>query len=144
MNKTFIGAVVAAVLTCTAAGALAQEVKRTPLQKNHPLIGTWKFDLPQLKCAETYSIRSDGTTLVTSGAQVAESEFEMSASPSAKGFYKWVDKTTKDNGKPDCTGAVMQAGHVSTNFIMLHPDGNMFRMCDTEDLNKCAGQLIRQ
>ena len=123
--------------------AHAQEVTRKPIPSSHPLIGAWKLDVPGTNCHEVYRVREDGTTAVTSGEQVAESVFELDLFPSAKGFFKWVDKITKDNGKPDCMGSVMQVGHVATNYILLHPDGNMFLMCEAEELSTCIGPLIR-
>lgn len=123
---------------------LAQTVKRVPLPADHPLVGTWRIDLPQVNCHELYQIKADGTTQVVSGRQAAESEFELSARPGPRGFYKWVDKITRDNGRPDCMGAIMEVGHVATNFILLHPAGTMFLMCDDEDIDTCFGPFVRQ
>lgn len=144
MNKHFVAVALLAVFVSLPVHVLAQDVKRTPLPKAHPLIGSWKIDLPQAKCFELYNIHQDGTMSVTSGAQAAESEFEISASPSQQGFYKWVDKITKDNGKPDCMGSIMEVGHVATNFIVLHRTGKMFLMCEKEDMNTCIGPFKLQ
>jgi hypothetical protein len=54
---------------------------------NHPIIGTWTFAMPDSDCEETYYVRQDGTTLVTSGQEVAESVYEIDDEPSPKGFY---------------------------------------------------------
>ena len=124
--------------------ALSQQVEKTALPINHPLVGTWKIELRSVKCFEIYDVRADGTTRVTSGEQAAESEFELALTPSERGFYKWVDKITKDNGKPDCMGSVMEVGHVATNFIAVHPSGRAFLMCEKEDLNTCIGPFVRQ
>ena len=124
--------------------AFGQQVKRSPLPKDHPLIGTWRIDVPNTNCFELYTVNQDGTTNVTSGEQKAESEFEMSSKPSPKGFYKWVDKITKDNGKKDCMGEVMSVGHVATNYITVHSSGKMFLMCEKEDVNTCIGPFKRQ
>jgi hypothetical protein len=124
--------------------SLAQTVKRSPLPADHPLLGTWRIDLPKVSCHELYHVKADGTTFVTSGEQAAESEFELALRPSTKGFYKWVDKITKDNGKPDCMGSIMEVGHVATNYILLHPTGKKFLMCEAEDINTCIGPFIRQ
>ncbi len=137
-------AVIAVVLGGMSLQSLAQEIKRTPMPNDHPLIGSWKIEVPNTKCFELYNIHQDGTLSVTSGPQAAESEFEISASPSQKGFYKWVDKITKDNGKPDCMGSIMEVGHVATNYIALHRTGKMFLMCEAEDLNTCIGPFERQ
>lgn len=121
----------------------AQEVTRSPLPEGHPLIGSWRVEVPGTQCHEVYTVKSNGTMSVTSGAQAAESEFQIDARPSAKGFYKWVDKITKDNGKPDCMGSLMEVGHVATNFILLHPSGKAFVMCQSEDLSACLGPFRR-
>lgn len=119
--------------------AHAEEVTRTPLPEGHPLIGTWRVEVPGTQCHELYTVKSNGTMSVTSGAQAAESEFQIDLQPSAKGFYKWVDKIKQDNGKPDCMGSLMEVGHVATNFILLHPSGKAFLMCQGEDLSSCLG-----
>ena len=54
-----------------------------------------------------------------------------------------VDRIVRDNGKKDCAGATMQIGHVATNYIRFHPSGNMFLMCEKEDINTCIGPLVR-
>lgn len=113
------------------------------LRANHPLIGTWRIDLPTLSCHEIYRIRANGTTLVTSGQEVAESTFSLSDRPTERGFYKWVDKITRDNGKKDCAGEVMEIGHESTNYIIMHPSGNQFLMCEEEDIKTCIGPFNR-
>jgi hypothetical protein len=133
-------------VACILATSLAhgQDVKRTPLPKDHPLIGTWRIDVPNTSCFELYSIKQDGTSDVTSGEEQATSEFTISPSPSPKGFYRWVDKIVKDNGKKDCSGELMQVGHVATNYIALHRTGKMFLMCEKEDLETCIGPFTRQ
>ena len=82
--------------------------------------------------------------LVTSGAQTAESEFEIDLVPSANGFYRWVDKIVKDNGKPDCMGGIMQVGHVVTNYIIIDRSGKGFLLCEQERLDTCVGPFRRQ
>src|SRR5947208_417206 len=77
----------ALALSCV---ALAQGVTRTPLPPSHPVLGTWRLDVPNTGCHEIYRIKPDGTTYVTSGAEIAETEFQMDVKPSAGGFYKWV------------------------------------------------------
>src|SRR5438093_3984279 len=88
-----------------------------PLRAGHPLIGTWKITFPDGSCEETYLIRPNGTMFITSAEEVAESKFELSDKPSEKGFYKWDDTITKDNGKKDCSGEVTPVGHAATNYI---------------------------
>jgi hypothetical protein len=139
--KRLVATLTALVWACS---SLAQSVTRTPLPPDHPLVGSWRIDLPRFNCYEVYDLRADGTTYVTSGAQVGESEFELSLKPSGQGYYKWVDKITRDNGRPDCMGAIMEIGHVATNFILLDPSGKQFLLCQAEDINCCIGPFVRQ
>jgi hypothetical protein len=124
--------------------AHAEDLERTPLPPNHPLAGRWRFDVPNTRCHEIYELRANGTTRITSGAQAIESDFRISAGPSPKGFYEWIDKVTQDNGKPDCSGERATVGEVTTNFIVVHPSGRHFLLCEDEDTETCVGPFIRQ
>ena len=137
MRKAFV-VIAAAIVTVLGTAADAGS-----LRADHPFIGTWRLTMPDNSCFEIYRIRADGTSLVTSGDEVGESEFEISDQPSAKGFYKWVDTVVKDNGKKDCAGETTQVGHVATNYLRFNPSANMFLMCQEEDINTCIGPLVR-
>jgi len=113
------------------------------LRPDHPIIGSWKLTLPNSSCYEVYLFRANGTTLVTSGEDIGESEFTVSDQPSPKGFYKWVDRIVKDNGKKDCVGETMVIGDVVTKYLRFKPSGDMFLICDTEDLKSCIGPLVK-
>jgi len=109
----------------------------------HPLVGSWRFDVPNTGCAEIYRFRADGTSIVTSGSEVAESEFEVSATPSGKGFYVWTDTIVKDNGKPDCSGQITDVGRKTTNYIRFDRSRRQFIVCRREDFEACFGPLRR-
>ena len=123
--------------------ALSQEVAPTPLPKGHPLLGTWRIDLPN-NCFEEYTLRPDGTKLSVSGQEQNESAFEIAVAPSPSGFYRWTDKITKGNGKPDCGGSVTQLGHVAVNFIRMHPSGKKFLLCQAESMSSCFAEFYRK
>ena len=123
--------------------AWGQTAMHVPLPPDHPLIGTWRVEVPSLKCFEVYEIRQDGTTRVTSAKEIAESEFEISVTPGPKGFYKWIDKVVKNNGQPDCSGESVPTGDVAVNFIILRPAKDQFLMCQEENLNSCLGPFVR-
>jgi hypothetical protein len=142
-GRPFLG-VVALTLLSAGSSAHAQRVARTPLVDGHPLIGVWRFDVPGTKCYEIYAVGADGTMALTSGAQAAETEFTIAARPSARGFYKWVDRITKDNGKPDCLGSITTVGQVVTNFVIVHPSRRQFVLCRREDRRSCIGPFVRQ
>jgi hypothetical protein len=127
-----------ATLTWPASAAPPQ-----PTSKEHPIIGRWTITLPDGTCSETYTFRPDGTTLVTSGEEIAETVFEISAKPTSSGFYKLTDKLVKDNGKKDCSGAVTEIGQTATNYVQFHASGNIFIMCADESLNRCIGPFKR-
>ena len=110
---------------------------------NHPLIGTWRFSLPDGSCDETYRFRADGTSLVTSGDEVAESEYKIAEQPSRSGFYEWVDTIVKDNGKKDCAGQITDVGRKTTNYIRFDAQGQRFIVCRAENLQQCFGPLRR-
>jgi hypothetical protein len=121
----------------------SQAAVAKPPAANHPIIGVWRLAVADGRCSETYRFRGDGTSLVTSAHEVSESEFAIPASPSEKGFYKLEDKITKDNGKQDCSGAVMVVGTKATNFLRFHPSGEIFLMCASESMEACIGPFER-
>ena len=108
---------------------------------NHPIVGTWRFTLPDGSCNETYRFRADGTSVVTSGEEVAESEYHVAEQPSRAGFYEWVDTIVKDNGKKDCSGQITDVGRKTTNYIRFDPQGQRFVVCRAENLQTCFGPL---
>jgi len=124
-------------LALAASGAAAQT-----LRADHPLIGTWQFTGPN-RCNETYIVRPDGTAQITSAEEVAESQLTIDDQPSAKGFYKWVEKTVKDNGKKDCSGEVTRAGNVVTSYVLVNPSKDAIALCEREDRGACVGPFKR-
>ena len=132
-----------ALLALAAVAAAADAAPPRPTSKDHPIIGRWTISLPDGSCDETYTFRPDGTTLVTSGEEIAESVFEISAKPSATGFYKWTDKLVKDNGKKDCSGEVTATGNTVTNYVQFNRAGDVFIMCARESLDQCIGPFRR-
>jgi hypothetical protein len=142
MNKLSLAALLALIAFCT--HSAAQEVKQSPLRPGHPLIGVWRIDFPNQNCFEEYDLRADGTKLSQSGQERNESVFEISEEPSARGFYRWVDKITKGNGKPDCGGSVTALGHVAVNFVRLHPSGKKLLLCEAEAMSSCFAEFYRR
>ena len=139
LAQSAIGVLVCLLVSATA----AQEVSPTPLPSSHPLLGTWRIDLPN-NCFEEYTLRSDGTKRSVSGQERNESVFEISLTPSPAGFYRWADKITKGNGKPDCGGSITQLGHVAVNFVRLHPSGRRFLLCEAESMKSCFAEFYRK
>jgi hypothetical protein len=124
-------------------GPATSSAVAAPVSHGHPLLGTWTFVVADGSCEETYRFRSDGSTVVTSGEEVAESNYEISAKPSADGYYKWVDTIVKDNGKKDCGGEITAPGRAITSFVRFNPSGEMLIICRAESLDACFGPLVR-
>ena len=133
------------LLSCLGAPALvaAPAVASADVAAGHPILGIWRLTVPGTECAETYRFRADGTTFVTSAAEVSESVYTVSAQPDKQGFYRLQDRIVKDNGKPDCSGEVMKVGTTATNYLQFHPAGDMFLMCAAEALDVCIGPFER-
>ena len=130
-------------LGCAVGTACAQQFQRAPLPESHPLVATWRIDIPSMNCFEEYEVRADGTKHSRSGEERNESEFVISVIPSLKGFYKWTDTITKNNGKPDCSGSFTKLGHVAVNYVLVHPSGQRILLCEAEDMNSCFAEFHR-
>lgn len=126
---------------CAMCGAAASGA--APVRADHPIVGVWRFVLPDGTCQETYRMRADGTALITSAAEVAETEFVIDDQPDKNGFYKTSDKIVKDNGKLDCSGQVTEVGRTVASFILFHHSGNMFLMCLEASMDACLGPFVR-
>ena len=139
------------ILRCGLAGAFillattaaAQTLKSHPIAKDHPIVGRWTYTVPDGSCTETYQFLSDGTSVVTSGDEIAESVFEIAAKPDADGFYRWSDELVKDNGKKDCAGEVTPVGKLVTSYILFSPGGDELIICAQQSLDACFGPLER-
>jgi len=142
MNRYRLTSAVATLLIVLS--VQAQEVTPTQLPSDHPLVGTWRIELPEQKCFEEYDVRADGTKLSRSADERNESVHSISVAPSSSGFYKWVDKIVKNNGKPDCSGSIGSTGHVAVNFIRLHPSSKRMLLCEAEDMKTCYAEFRRK
>lgn len=144
MNRRTTRAMLAvACASALVAAASAQDVKPRAIAKDHPIVGRWTWTVPDGSCAETYLFRSDGTSVVTSGEEIAETVFEISAAPDAKGFYKWTDKLVKDNGRKDCAGEITAVGKVATNYVVFNRAGDIFLVCAQPSFDACFGPFLR-
>lgn len=131
---------IAACLTFAASLALAEPVAPAA---NHPIVGIWELDLPEMGCSETYRFRPDGTTLVMSAKEVSESEFRIPEKPAKSGFYKLTETVVKDNGGLDCAGKVIKVGTTSSNYVRFNTTATVFILCAAETLDTCIGPFRR-
>lgn len=126
------------------AGALAVLPSAgAPLAPDHPILGTWTMTNKDGTCAETYRFRPDGTIVVTSGEEIAEIDYEISATASPKGFYRWHQRVAKDNGKLDCSGKVTNVGESVTWYIQFDAAGERMIICQAESTQACFGPMRR-
>ncbi|TXG02392.1 hypothetical protein [Massilia arenae] len=124
-------------------GAVMPALAQNAPASDHPILGIWRLEVPDTNCSETYRFRADGTTLVTSAAEISESVYTIPNEPDAEGFYRLTDRITKDNGKPDCSGNVMKPGANVTHFVRFHPSGKLFLLCAEASIEACIGPFTR-
>jgi hypothetical protein len=137
------GPAMALAALLSSAGAEAAPAAGKPLRADHPLIGAWALRVPDAACTEVYRISREGTSLVTSADEVAQTTFQISDRPDARGFYKWVDTIVKDNGKKDCGGGVTKTPHTTTSFVMMNEGNNAFISCENESTKACIGPFVK-
>jgi hypothetical protein len=113
------------------------------LSPTHPIIGSWRVEVPGTSCSETYTFKSNGTTFVRSASEITETKFVISSRPRASGYYKLKDTIVKTNGKPDCTGSSSPAGDVVRLFLRFDNSGSSFSFCKTEEQSGCVGPFTR-
>lgn len=143
MQVLRVAAVVALSLSAAWCVPLARAKPPKPLPASHPLVGVWRFALPDGSCTETYLIRADGSTLVSSGLERTESAFDISLEPDAQGFYAWTDRIVKTNGKADCGGGISSVGLQSTIYVRMSPKHDRMILCAQATLRNCIGPLVR-
>lgn len=134
--------------------ASPQNFERTPLPDTHPLVGVWRVDIARTvlkpptgfdgKCIEEYAIKTNGTKSSRSGEERNESNLMIGPGSKGRYWYKWVDKITANNAKPDCMGLRTSIGHTAVNYAILHPSGDRFALCEREDMESCYVELFRQ
>lgn len=112
---------------------------------SHQLYGKWTWTYSKNNCTEVYAYRSNNTSEVTSGEEVAESRFTIAEKPDLKGFYRMTDVVTKSNGRTGCDGKPggTSVGHEVTIHILFHPAKDEMIMCYEPNLKSCMGPLRR-
>lgn len=127
-----------------AAAQTAKPAPSAPAPAPHPLVGTWSWTLAGKACTETWQYSVKGTRLNTSGEEVTRGDYEISAAPSAQGFYRLTDTVTDSNGKRDCSGDLHEASDPPVvRFIQFSPKQDQFIVCKAESLQACFGPLKR-
>ena len=136
-----IGVVVLLLAACLPASK-AQTARATSA---HTLVGSWSWTLFNGKCSETLQYRADGVLLSTSGDAVTAWRYAADPAPSAQGFYKITETSTRYNSKKDCYGDVVdEDGLEATRFIQLNPAKDRLIVCKSASLAECYGPLKRE
>ena len=147
MQKLSLVAALLCCFFCTAQAAepaSATQSTTAASPAGNPLAGSWSWKPSGKSCLETLHYRTDGTRAGTSGEEVTQSRYEISAMPSLLGFYRLVETVTESNGKRDCSGDLDEAsGEPLTRFIQLSPKRDQFIVCKKEELKACFGPLRR-
>jgi len=114
-----------------------------PIAAMHPILGSWRYDFPDLPCFESASYRVDGTRSGTAYRENLLSAFEISETPDAKGYYHWTDTVIWANGQPDCRGQETPVGDVAKGRLLFNADRTEFTDCIGENSGRCWGPYRR-
>lgn len=110
----------------------------------HPLVGTWTWTLFGGSCTETFQYRQNNVMLGTSGQEVVEKTYAVSALPDGQGFYRLVETVLRQNDKKDCSGTLLDGpGDETTRFVQFSPARDKLLMCQSASLAACFGPLKR-
>jgi hypothetical protein len=114
-----------------------------PDYKDHPIIGTWRFDMNG--CTETHEFLPNGTRNCTSAEEIVQASYTISAEPLQSSFYKITDKVIKDNGKKDCSGSTAdKTGDVVTLYVKFNPQRDQIVFCFDESFDRCFGPFLKK
>ena len=134
--------IVVLLLAACLPGSKAQTVGATSA---HTLVGSWSWTLFNGQCSETLQYRPDGVLLSTSGDAVTAWRYAVDVVPSAQGFYKVTETSTRFNSKKDCYGDMVdEDGMEATRFIQLNPAKDRLIVCKSASLAECYGPLKRE
>jgi hypothetical protein len=110
----------------------------------HPLLGSWTWVTFGGSCTETLRFQANRRVLGTSGEEVTEKQYEVAATPDARGFYRLQETVIRQNDKKDCSGVMAEGpGEQSTRFIQFSPQGDQMLVCQSAALTACFGPLKR-
>lgn len=100
--------------------------------------------MPGKSCVETWQYRADGTRQLSSGDELSQARYEISAQPSLLGFYRLVETVTQASTKPDCAGDLHEAtGESLTRYLQFSPRHEQLIVCREESLKACFGPIKR-
>lgn len=124
--------------------SIAADPASPPTAGVHPITGKWIWKLHSNACTETLQFRGDGSRAGSSGDEVTEAQYQITAKPSLLGFYRLTDTVTVANGQRDCSGDLHAVGEDSTTrYVQFSPKHDLLIVCKTESLQACYGPMRR-
>lgn len=158
MHPVFFRLFLAPLLTAFTALATAQS---PAVPAAHPLVGVWRSTVvvapaaaasgaapstsKPVACTETMDYRANHIRLGSSGPEITRATYDVSAKPSADGFYRLAQTILEANGKPDCAGDLhSKADDTLVRFIQFSPRQDQFIVCQGASLAACFGPFTRQ
>lgn len=89
--------------------------------------------------------RANRIRLASSGPEITRATFDVSATPTADGFYRLAETILESNGKPDCAGDLhSKADDTRVSFVQFSPLKDQFVVCKAASLAACYGPFRRQ
>ena len=152
MYPVFFRCFLVGALSLVATLAAAQTQALSAVPGAHPLVGVWRSTAaaaPALAkaaaCVETLDYRPNHIRLGTSGTEITRATYDVSAQPSADGFYRLAQTILESNGQPDCAGdRHSKADETLVRFIQFSPQKDQFIVCRSAALTACFGPFRRQ
>lgn len=108
------------------------------------ILGTWTWTRSANNCTESHTYLADGMRLSASGSERNDTRYELSAEPTAKGFWRLDVTTIKDLGGKDCADTEDdETGLKWTVYVQFDRSGNRLIYCYEESLADCYGPFTR-
>ena len=109
----------------------------------HPILGLWEYT--ENGCTETYQFLSNGSRKGTSGNEIIEATYTISATPLPNGFYLLTDRVIRDLGGAGCSGSdVDLTGSVTKVLVRFSANFQQLTFCSIQNSSQCFGPLIKQ
>lgn len=122
------------------------EYRKSSSYPEFSIVGNWTYKAPNSTCEDTYSFQPDGTMRGTSGEQVVDSKYTISAKHTRYAFYELKHQIITTNGQKDCEGEPSEVGHEGLHYIRYDLTGEHMIMCEDETslLYNCFGPMTRK
>jgi len=137
LNK--LSALVTAILLLT----VISTAYATEVPPDHPLLGTWLYDVPGLSCIETYDFKPDGTEHTISREEIGDNQFHVTTTADRLGYFTFQDMVITNNQKQDCGYNLTPIGNVISGFIIFDRSQQTMYLCTDRTQYQCTGPFVR-